>query len=195
GRAVGRAVGRAGAGRDGQGRAGTGRGGQGRAGAAGAAAETDTLTPTASPTSTSTPTATATRTPDPCSPISGWLGEYWNNETLSGPPDLCRNDPVLNFDWGSGSPDPLIQPESFSARWQKYETFSSGQYRFTIFHDDGARLYIDDVLVWENWCNACHVTESVTLSMTAGVHKVKLTMKERSGVAGASLTWKLQGAR
>ncbi len=35
-----------------------------------------------------------------------WRGEYWNNPNLSGAPVLVRNDRIIDFNWGDGSPAP-----------------------------------------------------------------------------------------
>jgi len=69
---------------------------------------------------------------------------------MSGPVALCRNDSAINFDWYSESPDPVIQVDHFSARWTRTVYFASGTYQFSMYHDDGARVYIDDVLVIDN---------------------------------------------
>lgn len=121
--------------------------------------------------------------------VSGWRGEYYNNDSLSGHPILVRDDgTTINFEWVDGSPDPLVQRDHFSVRWTRSLTFGTGTYRFDIFHDDGARLYIDDVLVFENWCNDCRLTESFDVPLTAGVHNIKLEVFENGGWAAAQLT-------
>ena len=48
-----------------------------------------------------------------------WIGQYWNNMTLANNAVLQRNDITINFDWGLGSPDPAVNPDQFSARWQR----------------------------------------------------------------------------
>jgi len=64
-----------------------------------------------------------------------------------------------------------------------------GIYRFDMFHDDGARLYIDDVLEIENWCDNCRLTDSLNIALTAGTHTIKMEMWENGGWAGAQLSW------
>lgn len=52
-----------------------------------------------------------------------------------------RTDPVIDFNWGSGSPDPLIGPNTFSVRWLGYFDFTPNSYcTFTIRSDDGMRV-------------------------------------------------------
>jgi murein DD-endopeptidase MepM/ murein hydrolase activator NlpD len=151
-----------------------------------------TNTPT--PTATNTPTSTPTSTPSvaPCPAITDWKGEYWNNDTLAGMADLCRNDQAINFHWDFGSPDPLISDDHFSARWTRDIYFSAGQYRFDVFHDDGARLYIDGTLVFDDWCSGCRKTDPVYSTLTAGTHRVVMEMYDSGGWATAQLGWQLE---
>ncbi|HRI57530.1 MAG TPA: PA14 domain-containing protein, partial [Anaerolineae bacterium] len=127
----------------------------------------------------------------PCpASVSGWAGEYWNNPTLSGIPTLCRDDPILDFDWWNGSPSPLIPVDQFSARWTDAINFPvAGTYRFTMWHDDGVRLYVDGALRFENWCDHCRVEDTVDVVLTSGVHAIVMAMWENDGAAGARLTY------
>lgn len=121
--------------------------------------------------------------------ITEWRGEYYANDNLSGLPRLVRNDATLNFEWADGAPHPLVPADHFSARWTRSVSFAAGTYRFTIFHDDGARLFIDGVKVFENWCNDCRLSEQVEAPLTAGNHTLQLEMWENQGWAGAALSW------
>ena len=59
---------------------------------------------------------------------------------------MTRVDPVVAFDWGGGSPDPAIGPDTFSVRWtgQVQPQFSE-TYSFTCLTDDGFRLAEEDL--------------------------------------------------
>ena len=121
-----------------------------------------------------------------CPTITDWKGEYWNNPSLAGSPALCRNDPDLNFDWGLGSPDPLISDDNFSARWTKTSNFSGGTYRFHLRHDDGARLYIDNAIKLDVWGTCC-VWDTVDVPLQAGLHTVRVEFHEDGGAAHVQL--------
>lgn len=82
---------------------------------------------------------------------SDFRGEYFNNVYLSGAPALVRTDQNIDFDWGSGSPDPLVNTDRFSVRWTATKSFAPQTYRFTVGGDDGVRLKIDGVLVIDQW--------------------------------------------
>jgi hypothetical protein len=136
------------------------------------------------PTSTSTPTPTATPV------ITDWRGEYYNNENLNGSPALVRNDGNIDFEWYSDSPDPAIQPDHFSARWTRTLYFSSGRYRFYVFRDDGARLWINGDLVINEW-HWGRETHTADADLDSGQHSIKMEMYEIDGWASAKLWWEL----
>lgn len=127
--------------------------------------------------------------PAPQALEQGWLAEFWDNQNLAGYPYTCWDVPQVEFDWGSGAPYPDLPPDLFSARWTRLVNFDAGEYQFEIFHDDGTRLYIDGVKIFENWCDNCRLTDYVDHTLSAGTHEVKLEMFENLGWAGARLTW------
>ncbi|HUT46450.1 MAG TPA: PA14 domain-containing protein, partial [Sedimentisphaerales bacterium] len=51
------------------------------------------------------------------SPGGGVRGTYYRSGDLSGEAVINRVDPEINFDWIDGSPDSLLQADSFSVRW------------------------------------------------------------------------------
>ncbi len=120
--------------------------------------------------------------------ITGWRGEYWANTSLSGPITLCRDDPVLDFSWADGAPAPGLPADGFSARWTRTMDLAGGEYQFDLYHDDGARLYIDNVLVVDNWCDNCAQWEVTTQTLAAGNHVIRMEMWENIGFASATLT-------
>jgi len=150
------------------------------------------FSPTPAP-STSTPPP-ATTTPVPPSPIPttpavfpDWRGEYFNNAVLAGEPTVVRNDPNLNFDWSSGSPDARLNFDNFSARWTRNQNFEGGLYRFTFHIDDGVRLFVDGTRVLEDWRDAGNRVVAVDVSLNGGVHGLRVEYYERSGLARAQL--------
>ena len=118
-----------------------------------------------------------------------WQASYWNNTTLSGPPVLQRSEPNLDHNWGTGSPDPAIQGDGFSARWTRYLDLASGTYRFTATSDDGIRVYVDGSLAINEWYDHSAKTVSVDRSLAAGHHLLVVEFYERTGDAVARLSW------
>ena len=164
--------------------------------ATGLVIQTPTVRPTAGTAATTTPNATATTAATAAAPtpivISDWRGDYWANSTLSGEPALVRNDTAVFFDWGSGSPAPVLPADQFSARWTRQLSFDAGVYHFFLEVDDGAQLYIDDQLVLNEWQAGSQRVASVTVSLTAGRHALRVEYFERTGNALARFWWERQ---
>jgi hypothetical protein len=121
--------------------------------------------------------------------FADWKGEYFANRSLSGAPALIRNDIEINFDWGAGSPDLKIPADGFSARWTRQIDFPAGVYRFVVRVDDGARLYVDNALVLDQWRDAQLATYMADVSVAAGRHTIVFEYYENTGGAVASLRY------
>ena len=80
-----------------------------------------------------------------------WTAEFYVNTNLSGPPVLTRTDATINFNWGTGAPDVGVPADNFSARGTRTEWFEAGTYRFWSHSDDGFRLWVGDLVVFDNW--------------------------------------------
>jgi len=121
----------------------------------------------------------------------GLLGEYFTNKYLSGSPALTRNDAPVDFDWGGGSPGTPIGTDDFSVRWTgKLVPTETGQYTLGTKTDDGVRLYLDSVLLIDDWYDHAVKTNSVTISLNAGQeYDVKMEYYENAGDAVAKLCW------
>ena len=118
-----------------------------------------------------------------------WRGEYWNNVGLSGTPALVRPDKTIDFEWGSGAPAAGIATDNFSARWTRTATLTAGTYLFRATVDDGIRVYVDGVLVIDDWRDGGRRQLTAQRYMTAGSHTLRVEYYERDGVALAHLTW------
>jgi hypothetical protein len=154
------------------------------------ATPSSTVTPTVTP--THTPSATPTITPLPTQTpfiITDWRADYWNNPTQSGPPLLTRNDLVIFFNWGEGRPDTSLGVDHFSARWHRTLNFDAGIYRFNIEVDDGFRLYIDNVLILDEWEVGPARTYTVDVPLSTGRHTIQVDYFERTGVALMRFWW------
>lgn len=59
---------------------------------------------------------------------------------------IDRVDPQVNFDYGTGSPDPeRIKPEEFSMQWRgSVMADETGNYEFVLKTPNGARLWVND---------------------------------------------------
>ena len=79
------------------------------------------------------------------------VGIYFDNSDLTNP-KFSRLDDCVDFAWGTGSPDPRIEPDTFSVRWTGYlEPRFSETYTFHTNSDDGVRLWVNGQLLIDNW--------------------------------------------
>ena len=104
---------------------------------------------------------------------------------------LARLDPVINFDWGGNSPDPLVMSDLFSVRWTgKVKPLYTETYSFYTISEDGVRLWVDNQLLIDNW-TAHPATENVgTIALVAGQkYDIKIEYYEDSGLASMKLSW------
>jgi hypothetical protein len=127
-------------------------------------------------------------------PLDTWVGEYYNNPNLADARVLVRGDGGGFIDryFNGASPAPgFVGAENYSIRWTRKLTLTAGTYRFSVTSDDGARLYVDDHLVINQWPNSPSATNNFDLSLTAGNHDIRLEYYQYTGPAQARLTWGL----
>lgn len=120
---------------------------------------------------------------------ASWTGKYYSSQDLSGDPVLTRQDAAIDFDWQSGSPDTAIAADSFSASWSAAISFEAGNYRFTAVADDGVKIYVDDVLLLEDWNVHPATTTMGEKELTAGSHTVRVEYFEATGMASITVSW------
>ena len=150
--------------------------------------ETPSPTPTETSTLTAEPTLMPTSTPDP----GAWYGQYYTNTSMSGVPALVRNDPKLDFNWGRGGPVAGFPVDNFSARWTRTLAFEGGMYRFSVTVDDGARLYINDRLIIDEWRSGGRRTVTTDLMLLTGNYMLRVEYFESSGHALLQVDWDKQ---
>lgn len=124
--------------------------------------------------------------------LSGLLGNYFANMTLTGTPTQRIDGPV-DFDWGTGTPGVAgIGANNFSVRWQGFVTPPvTGNYTFRTRSDDGVRLYVNGALVIDNWTDHGPTNnDSAPIALTAGQrYAVVMEYYENGGGAVAQLSW------
>lgn len=123
-------------------------------------------------------------------PINAWRGEYFNNTSLSNQPVLVRDDANINFEWGTNSPaSGTVPSDDFSVRWTRAVQFSPGTYRFSVTSDDGARLWVNNQLVINNWVSQPLTTKTADVYVAGGAIPVKMEYFDAKDNATAKLSW------
>lgn len=108
----------------------------------------------------------------PAAPVasSPWGVQYYNNIGLAGAPLISATEASPSHNWGAGSPGAGMPVDYWSARWSSAQTLNAGTYTLTVQADDGVRVFMDGVLILDEWHTANGQTYTVPLTVTAGVH-------------------------
>ncbi len=94
----------------------------------------------------------------PAPPGVGLNVTWFNNSDLTGTSVAGSVGPI-NYNWGTGSPGPSINPNTFSARWTgEVQPQYSETYNFYTLADDGVRVWINGTEIINRWTNIPGVT-------------------------------------
>lgn len=141
--------------------------------------------------STNTPESTPTATPKP-ETGTGLLAEYYDNIDLT-KLVTTRIDKHINFYWFTGAePAPGVRnDDSYSVRWTGYiKPPSTGEYKFYVSRDNGARLWIDNKLIIDQWNDQWNVIDTAKITLTGNKkYDIKLEYYNNTGNGIISLWW------
>lgn len=126
-------------------------------------------------------------TPPP--PSQAWFNEYFANTTLSGTPALTGTTSAVNFNWGFGSPAPGFPADFFSVRWVRNLALDSGRYRFTVTSDDGVRVWVNNILIIDQWKTQAAATFNAEIDLPGGNIPIKVEYFENTERAQIVLNW------
>jgi hypothetical protein len=150
---------------------------------------------------------------------TNWTGTFYNSLDLSGTP-AASNVPYptgLCANWGNNQPTAgssaicvpgetlsAVNADNFSARFDSTQTINAaGEYRFTLRYNDGMRMFIDGVQVFNdfdqnppdatgNCANICKESTFV-IDLTAGSHTFQVDYVEYTGNAILQVQWGFVG--
>lgn len=120
----------------------------------------------------------------------GLKGEYYQGLNFN-TYKLTRTDEKIDFNWYSGAPDYTMRADTFSVRWTgRIKPRYTETYTFYLNSDNGRRLWINNVLVIDQWIDnwGTEYTASVTLNANQ-LYDIKLEYFESYGGANAKLEW------
>ncbi|MCP5099343.1 MAG: hypothetical protein GY943_27635 [Chloroflexi bacterium] len=118
-----------------------------------------------------------------------FLAEYFNNRTMSGTPTFTRCENRIRNDWGSDGPGNGINSDNFSVKWKGTFDLTADPYTFSATGDDGFQVYIDNILLINQWHDQAATTYTATHTPSAGEHTITMYYYERYGHAVAQLRW------
>lgn len=125
--------------------------------------------------------------------ITGLAYTFWNNTTHTGAPAghaTVANG--TNISWGSSSPAPGVNADSFS--YQATGTInvpSTATWWFRLTADDTATLFIDDKPVIT--ATTPNSDAAPVVGLTAGNHRIRIQGHEAAGAAGVTVEWGIEG--
>jgi len=121
---------------------------------------------------------------------SGVKGQYYKDTELK-TLVLTRVDPGINFDWGSGAPDPQVPADNFSVRWTgELEVPFTSTWTFTTNCDDCVRLWVDNQLLFDKWGQQSGVEWTGTINLAERQkYSIAVEYYENTGDARAVLYW------
>ena len=140
--------------------------------------------------------------PPPVVPTNGLQGVYYNGIGLSGSALLTRIDTTVDFEFTYSkqplvlSPAPGIVPEDmYSVRWTgQVQPLLSENYTFYTQSDDGVRLWVNGILLIDNWTNQGVTEKSGSIALQAGQkYDIIIEYYENTGEAVTKLLWSSPG--
>ena len=130
---------------------------------------------------------------------SGWQASYYYGVTPSGNPAFsqqeARGTTPLDYNWSTGAPQSaalganVLGNDYWSARWQGEFPFETGNFVFRANVDDGIRLYLDGLLVIDQWRDGYKETSNRVIGIGAGQHTMAVEYYERTGNASIEVWW------
>jgi uncharacterized protein YraI len=123
----------------------------------------------------------------PTNPVPGngqWLAQYFNNRNLSNNPTTTVYETSPTHDWGTAAPANGIPADNFSVRWSGTQYFNAGAHRLTVTVDDGVRVYINGVLILNEWHGAPTIaTYTRDIQLSAGNANIVIEYYDEIGIA------------
>lgn len=125
---------------------------------------------------------------------AGLSAEYFNGLWFESTV-LKRTDPHVNFYWGKGRPTEGVNADEFSVLWTGFVVpRQQGEHVFKVVADDGARLWVDNQLIYDNWNGAGTQEASLPIALTTQrAVPIRVEYRDASGAARCELYWKTGG--
>ena len=121
---------------------------------------------------------------------TGLQGQYFDNLDFTNP-KLSRTDATINFNWGTDAPHSSMANTTYSVRWTgQVQPRYSQTYTFYTKTDDGARLWVNGVLLVDKWVDQSATEWGGTIDLVAGEsYAIQMDYYQQTGPASAVLSW------
>ncbi len=121
-----------------------------------------------------------------------WQCRYYNTIDWTGPVMLRTNEGTPNGkliqDWGEGGPGNGVPNDNFSADCRaNISVAKTGTYNFKLLADDGMRMYIDGVKIYDTLNGP--IQAELPIRLRAGRHTIQTQYVERGGGAAQHIEW------
>eukprot|EP00164_Ancoracysta_twista_P000778 GFYU01001022.1.p1 GENE.GFYU01001022.1~~GFYU01001022.1.p1 ORF type:complete len:1352 (-),score=396.68 GFYU01001022.1:117-3695(-) len=129
--------------------------------------------------------------------VPGLCAEYFSNRNLDAAGiTFFQIDHDIHFKWKDNAPIVRFPRDNFSVRWTgKLRVDKTASYKFYVWSDDGARVYVDGAVVIDYWKDhSAEFTEGLSVHLIAGHdYDIKIEYFEGGGLAEMSLYWSVDG--
>ena len=124
-----------------------------------------------------------------------WEGKFYNNVNFEGVPAATACSPVIDFNWGPGSPTAGINADNWSVRWTSVQSFPTpGSYQFNATVEDGVRLFVNGIPLINSMSDVGSVqnlSATHTVATPGATAFLTLEIANWSGNAQGKLVWSL----
>jgi len=122
----------------------------------------------------------------------GLVASYFKGQQQLPPAYQIEVEKVIEFEYEDESRRDFMPPASI--RWDGYlKTPETGEYSFFLTSDDGSRLWIDEVLLIDNWGEHAAATRAASATLAGGYHRMRVEYFDSGGGAVIRLEWRPPG--
>jgi WD40 repeat protein len=119
----------------------------------------------------------------------GLIAELFNDPNLHTVVKV-RYEDSISFNWGEGSPDPLLQHDDFSIRWSGWlKAPKPGRYQLQVHSIGGFRIWIDGKRILDQWPTFSGESPAIGVMLTGGPQSIRIEYREVRGPAKFRLNW------
>lgn len=121
---------------------------------------------------------------------SGLVGRYYDNEDFTDL-KLTRTDKTVDFNWGTDAPEVSMGAGTYSVRWDgRVQPLYTETYTFYLASCQGARLWVNEELIIDDWISHAGTERSGTIALAAGVkYDIRIELYNVNGSGLAKLLW------